>query len=258
MTPSEILNLVQNCNETAIWVIKVALEGGIQGFQNKKKGDPKRDDLVHGLVAILDELLMPHVKIVKENTQNAETAIQDTATQRVVPAVASTSTNIENATFAEIAARQTPQDKNSTQNKEKRNAKNVTRGQKVCPAFKRFDCPYGYKGINKDGIKCPEGEHPKPCTKFSKFGRSFGGCRDKNCKYLHFRICKQNFHGRVCPCDESCKMHHINAIQNPRNETQNQNQREQVQRSFLEMARKMHPRQLMGMIYPQLRQHPLF
>lgn len=77
---------------------------------------------------------------------------------------------------------------------------------RVCPNFRKAQCPHGFKGR-----ECVD-EHPRICNKFARRGRLRGGCSNKGCPLLHFRICNESYNGKKC-FRVNCEWRHLKWLQ---------------------------------------------
>lgn len=76
--------------------------------------------------------------------------------------------------------------------------------KKVCPYYRKGVCKFGIKGT-----RC-EGEHPKQCSRFLKFGLARfheKGCT-KQCTNFHPIVCRESLSTRTCSVTD-CKFKHL-------------------------------------------------
>ena len=136
---------------------------------------------------------------------NPKPVTMKSTVQPVAQSVVDTGKSDADANEAAGAADGTPQPKVNNQT----NAENSVT-PRVCPEYKKSNCPHGLRG-NKliNGNKC-KFSHPKPCQKYCGYGSKgeFGCKAGSKCPNFHPRLCRYSLSKKLCT-NEHCNFVHL-------------------------------------------------
>ena len=88
--------------------------------------------------------------------------------------------------------------------------------QRICPLYKKNQCPHGASGKHKvDGRTCPN-PHPRKCLKFCRYGnkRDRGCQKGRSCSLYHPILCKFSVRNGECRKRE-CTFTHLRHTKRP-------------------------------------------
>ena len=96
----------------------------------------------------------------------------------------------------EVAPKDAPRNVLQTNDTDKEKLKNDTnkgelkndKGDKHCSYFLKGQCRHGFSGkVTKDNVECCQFVHPKLCHKFLNNRFHKGGCKNKECEFVHLQ-----------------------------------------------------------------------
>ena len=101
---------------------------------------------------------------------------------------------------------------------------NSSQTGQICSKYKTGKCPHGLRG-NKvlNGTVC-KFQHPKRCTRYSRFGtqKKVGCTKGDNCQYYHPKLCKFSVKEKCCT-NKECTFVHLKGTKRKRTDNKGPN-----------------------------------